>query len=83
MDVLRDSVPFPRAAGRAALRRRHGAPVAGLFARDQHRCSGVTLVRFEEPLAIAIPKLVRDGREEEVVRRMRVARAGGAPPSRC
>ena len=39
----------------------------------------MTLVRYEEPLAIAIPKLVRDGREEEVVRRMRVARAGGAP----
>src|SRR2546430_4939593 len=35
-----------------------------------------TLFRsYEEPVAIAIPKLVRDGREEEIVRRIRVARA--------
>ena len=77
-DVLRDSVPFPRAV--VDLRSDDGlVHLSWVFARDEHRCSGVTLVRYEEPLAIAIPKLVRDGREEEVVRRMRVARAGGAP----
>jgi len=77
-DVLRDSVPFPRAT--VDLRSDDGlVHLSWVFARDQHRCSGVTIVRYEEPLAIAIPKLVRDGREEEVVRRMRVARAGGAP----
>jgi HEAT repeat protein len=77
-DVLRDSVPFPRAT--VDLRSDDGlVHLSWVFARDEHRCSGVTLVRYEEPLAIAIPKLVRDGREEEVVRRIRVARAGGAP----
>ena len=77
-EVLRDSVPFPRAT--VDLRSDDGlVHLSWVFARDEHRCSGVTIVRYEEPLAIAIPKLVRDGREEEVVRRMRVARAGGAP----
>jgi HEAT repeat protein len=77
-DVLRDSVPFPRAT--VELRSDDGlVHLSWVFARDEHRCSGVTLVRYEEPLAVAIPKLVRDGREEEVVRRIRVARTGGAP----
>ena len=77
-DVLRDSVPFPRAT--VDVRSDDGlVHLSWVFSRDEHRCSGVTLVRYEEPLAIAIPKLVRDGREEEIVRRMRVARAGGAP----
>ncbi len=77
-DVLRDSVPFPRAT--VDLRSDDGlVHLSWIFARDQRRCSGVTLIRFEEPLPIAIPKLVRDGREEEVVRRIRLARAAGAP----
>ena len=77
-DVLRDSVPFPHAT--VELRSDDGlVHLSWVFARDEHRCSGVSLIRYEEPLPIAIPKLVRDGREEEVVRRMRVARAGGAP----
>ncbi len=76
-DVLRDSVPFPRAT--VDLRSDDGfVHLSWVFARDQRRCSGVTLVRFEEPLPIAIPKLVRDGREEEVLRRIRIARAAGA-----
>jgi hypothetical protein len=77
-EVLRDSIPFPWAD--VDLRSDDGlVHLRWTFARDERRCSGVTLVHFEEPLAIAIPKLIHDGREEEVLRRMRVARAAGAP----
>ena len=77
-EVLRDSVPFPWAD--ADLRSDDGlVHLRWTFARDQRRCSGMTLLHFEEPLAIALPKLIRDGREEEALRRMRVARAAGTP----
>ncbi len=69
-EVLRDSVPFPWAD--VDLRSDDGlVHLRWTFARDQRRCSGVTLLHFEEPLAIALPKLIRDGREEEALRRMR------------
>ena len=75
-EVLRDSVPFPWAE--VDLRSDDNlVHLRWTFARDERRCAGVTLVHFEEPLAIAIPKLIRAGRDEETMRRIRVARAAG------
>jgi len=76
-EVLRDSVPFPSAAVevRSDDQQVH---LRWVFARDQRRCADVTIVRVEEPLLVAIPKLVRAGREAEARRRLRVARDGGA-----
>ncbi|HET6149384.1 MAG TPA: HEAT repeat domain-containing protein [Polyangia bacterium] len=76
-EVLRDSVPFPSAA--ADVRSDDGqVHLRWIFARDQRRCSQVTVIHTEEPLAVAIPKLVRAGRGPEALRRLRVAREGGA-----
>jgi len=75
-EVLRDSVPFPSAA--VDVRSDDGqVHLRWIFARDQRRCSQVTVLHTEEPLAIAIPKLMRAGRQAEVLRRLRVARDGG------
>jgi hypothetical protein len=75
-EVLRDSIPFPSAA--VDVRSDDGqVHLRWIFARDERRCSQVTVLHTEEPLAIAVPKLMRAGREAEVLRRLRVARDAG------
>jgi TonB family protein len=77
-EVLRDSVPFPRAP--IGVRSDDGTVrLRWSFARDARRCSGIALERFEEPLEVAAPKLLKGDRPDEVVRRVSAARAGGAP----
>ena len=75
-EILRDSVPFPPAPvdARSDDERVH---LRWTFARDQRRCAGVTVIHTEEPMPIAFPKLLRDNREDEIVRRLRVARGAG------
>src|SRR5205085_771485 len=77
-EILRDSVPFPSAPV-DALSDDERVHLRWTFARDQRRCSDVTILRFEEPVAIAFPKLLRAHREEEIWRRARLARDAGTP----
>jgi HEAT repeat protein len=78
IEILHDAVPFPA----APLETRSDDNLVHLrwtFARDERRCSGAVLLHVEDPLATAVPKLLRDGREAEVLRRIRAARAAGTP----
>jgi HEAT repeat protein len=75
-EVLRDVVPFPPAPV-SARSDDDAVHLRWRFARDQRRCSEVVLLHVEDPLAQAVPKLLRDGRQTEVLRRMHVARDGG------
>jgi hypothetical protein len=77
-EVLKDAVPFPRppVAARSDDDNLH---LHWTFARDERRCSGVAVVHVDEPLAIAIPKLMKAGRRDEIVARIAAARGGGVP----
>jgi TonB family protein len=76
VEVLRDAVPFPLPppAARSDDDKLH---VHWVFARDQRRCSGVSLVRSYDPVEVAIPKLLRTGRREEALVRVAMARGAG------
>lgn len=78
VEILRDSVPFPRPveAVRSDDDKLHAHWV---FARDQRRCAGLSVVRVNDPLEIAIPKLMRSGRQDEIVSRVAAARAVSTP----
>lgn len=75
-EVLQDSVPFPRPP--MAVRSDDGLlHVHWVFARDQRRCSGLSILHLQDPLEIAIPKLLRAGRADEALARVAAARAAG------
>jgi TonB family protein len=78
IEVLRDAVPFPHPvdAVRSDDDKLH---LHWLFARDERRCSGVVVMRANDPLEIAIPKLLRADRGDEIVERVAAARAAGTP----
>jgi HEAT repeat protein len=75
-EVLKDSVPFPvpPVASRSDDDNLH---LHWAFARDERRCAGVVVLHIDDPLEIAVPKLMRAGRRDEIVGRIAVARAGG------
>jgi hypothetical protein len=77
-EVLKDSVPFPvpPVASRSDDDNLH---LHWVFARDERRCSGVMIVHVDDPLPIAIPKLMKAGRRDEIVARIAAARTGGMP----
>jgi hypothetical protein len=75
-EVLRDSAPFPKPP--QAVRSDDDAlHLHWVFARDERRCAGVSVLHVDDPLDVAIPKLVRAGRRDEMVTRIAAARAGG------
>jgi HEAT repeat protein len=78
LEVLRDSVPFPRPPGavRSDDDRFHGHWV---FARDQRRCAGVAVLRTYDPVEVALPKLLRAGRRDEALKRVAMTRGAGLP----
>jgi len=76
-EVLKDSVPFP-ASPQASRSDDDNLHLHWVFARDERRCSGVTILHIDDPLEIAIPKLMKAGRRDELVARIAAARAGGA-----
>jgi hypothetical protein len=79
IDVLRDAVPYPRPTDsvRSDDDRLH---VHWSFARDQRRCAGLTVLHVNDPIEIAVPKLMRAGRSDEILARVAAARAAGTPP---
>jgi hypothetical protein len=78
IEVLKDAVPFPvpPVASRSDDDNLH---LHWAFARDERRCSGVVVAHVDDPLAIAIPKLMKAGRRDEIVARIAAARMGGIP----
>jgi TonB family protein len=76
LEVLRDSVPFPAppVASRSDDDNLH---LRWTFARDERRCAGVVVIHADDPLEIAVPKLMKAGRRDEIVARLSAARAGG------
>jgi hypothetical protein len=81
-EVLKDSTPFPAppVASRSDDDQLH---LHWTFARDERRCAGVAVIHVDDPLEIAIPKLMKAGRRDEIVARIAAARGGGvsAEPS--
>ncbi|HMF42579.1 MAG TPA: energy transducer TonB [Polyangia bacterium] len=78
LEVLRDSVPLPSPPPdvRSDDERLHAH---WLFARDQRRCAGVTLMRTYDPVEVALPKLLRAGRRDEALKRVAMTRGAGLP----
>jgi HEAT repeat protein len=77
-EVLKDSSPFPvpPVAARSDDDKLH---LRWVFARNERRCSGLTILHVDDPLEIAIPKLMKAGRRDEIVARVVAARAAGTP----
>jgi hypothetical protein len=76
-EVLKDSVPFPvpPVSSRSDDDNLH---LHWVFARDERRCAGVVVLHVDDPLEIAIPKLMKAGRRDEIVARVAASRARGA-----
>jgi HEAT repeat protein len=77
-EILKDSSPFPKPP-LAARSDDDNLHVHWTFARDERRCSGLAVLHVDDPLEIAIPKLMRAGRRDEIVGRVIAARASGLP----
>ena len=77
-EVLKDSSPFP-APPQASRSDDDNLHLHWVFARDERRCSGIVVLHVDDPLEIAIPKLMKAGRRDEIVARVVAARAGGVP----
>jgi TonB family protein len=75
-EILHDSIPFPRPPEAVRSDDDH-LHVHWVFARDQRRCSGVTILHVQDPLEISLPKLLRTGRGAEALARVSAARAAG------
>jgi hypothetical protein len=75
-EVLKDSVPFP-APPQASRSDDDNLHLHWVFARDERRCSGVVVLHVDDPLEIAIPKLMKAGRRDELFARIAAARRGG------
>jgi hypothetical protein len=77
-EILKDSSPFPKPPV-ASASDDGNLHVHWTFARDERRCSGVAIAHVDDPLEIAIPKLMKAGRRDEIVGRVVTARATGLP----
>jgi hypothetical protein len=75
-EVLHDAVPYPVPPGvvRSDDNKLHAHWV---FARDQRRCGGVAIIKVYDPIEIAVPKLIHEGRRDEALNRMALARSAG------
>jgi hypothetical protein len=75
-EVLRDSAPFP-APPQSVRSDDDKLHLHWVFARDERRCSGIAVLHVDDPLEIAIPKLMRAGRRDEIIARVVASRGGG------
>ena len=75
-EVLKDCVPFPTPP-QTSRSDDDNLHLHWTFARDERRCSGVVVLHVDDPLEIAVPKLMKAGRRDEIVARIAAARAGG------
>ncbi|MDB4982505.1 MAG: hypothetical protein JWM82_3257 [Myxococcales bacterium] len=77
-EILKDSSPFPKPP-QASRSDDDNLHVHWTFARDERRCSGIAVLHVDDPLEVAIPKLMHAGRRDEIVGRVIAARASGLP----
>ena len=77
-EVLRDSAPFPKPPV-DVLSDDDAVHIQWTFARDQRRCFQLAVVRVQDPLEIAAPKLLRKKRQGELFNRAAAATAAGMP----
>jgi HEAT repeat protein len=82
LEVLHDAIPYPTPplAARSDDDKLH---VHWIFARDQRRDAGITIVHHYDKPEVALPKLLKSGNRAEALRRVAMARAAGqhAEPS--
>ncbi|HVZ89409.1 MAG TPA: HEAT repeat domain-containing protein [Polyangia bacterium] len=77
IEILHDAVPFPQAP-LVVRSDDDNLRLHWVFARDQRRCSGVAVTRTYDPIAVSLPKLLHQGRRDEALNRVAVARNSGA-----
>jgi TonB family protein len=76
MEIVRDAVPYPRAP--FEVRSDDGATrLHWMFARDQRRDTGISVRKTYDPVAAALPRLLQQGRRDEALNRVAVARGNG------
>jgi TonB family protein len=76
IEIVRDVVPYPPAP--SEVRSDDGTThLHWIFARDQRRDSGFSVRRTFDPIAIALPKLLQQGRRDEALNRVAYARGNG------
>jgi TonB family protein len=76
IEILRDAVPYPKPPTDVRSDD-DNLRLHWLFARDQRRCSGVRVTRTYDPVETALPKLLHQGRRDEALNRVAVARGNG------
>ncbi|HVZ72029.1 MAG TPA: TonB C-terminal domain-containing protein [Polyangia bacterium] len=77
-EIVKDSSPFPKPPVNVRSDD-DNLHVHWTFARDERRCSGLAIIHVDDPLDVAIPKLMKGGRRDEIVGRVVAARASGLP----
>jgi TonB family protein len=76
LEIVRDAVPYPRPP--VEVRSDDGATrLHWLFARDQRRDTGLSVRKTYDPVAAALPRLLQQGRREEALNRVVIARGNG------
>ncbi len=76
LEIVRDAVPYPRAP--VEVRSDDGSTrLHWIFARDQRRDSGISVRKTYDPVAMALPRLLQQGRRDEALNRVAVARGNG------
>ena len=76
VEILRDAVPYPKPPVEVRSDD-NNLRLHWVFARDQRRCSGVKVTRAYDPVETALPKLLHQGRRDEALNRVAVARGNG------
>jgi len=76
IEILRDAVPYPKAPVEVRSDD-DNLRLHWLFARDQRRCAGVMVIRSYDPIEAALPKLLHQGRRDEALKRVALARGSG------
>jgi TonB family protein len=76
IEILRDAVPYPKAPVdvRSDDDNLH---LHWTFARDQRRCSGLIVTHTYDPVETSLPKLLHQGRRDEALKRVALARGSG------
>jgi TonB family protein len=76
LEIVRDAVPYPRAP--VEVRSDDGATrLHWVFARDQRRDTGISVRKTFDPVVMALPRLLQQGRRDEALNRVAVARGNG------
>jgi TonB family protein len=76
LEIVRDAVPYPRPP--VEVRSDDGATrLHWMFARDQRRDTGLSVRKTFDPVATALPRLLQQGRRDEALNRVVIARGNG------